>query len=367
MADQALEVKVPGKLFIAGEYAILEKDQHAVVIAVDRYMYGIIQPSDINQLSLPQLGYEQVYWEESGGDIVFSVPSEKLTFIKESIILVNQLLKESQIQQRAFSLKVTSQLDDGKGKKYGLGSSAAITVTVIISLLHFYNMRPEMMTIYKLAAIAHYRAQGNGSCADIAASTYGGWLQYSMFRPEWLRNEIKQGTKLVELLNLDWPGLHIQSLTPPADLNLAVGWTKNAASTAPMVKSIQSLKDKNDAVFSQFLNKSKQAVSNLVDSFIQKDCNQAIVCLAENREALHALSELATVEIETPELKTLIEIANKYGSGKSSGAGGGDCGIAFVKNRENVDQLKQEWKNKEIFPLEINVSIIGATVKEKSY
>ena len=50
------------------------------------------------------------------------------------------------------------------------------------------------------------------------------------------------------------------------------------------------------------------------------------------------------VEIETPHLKNLCEIALKYnGSAKSSGAGGGDCAIAIFKEGQEIGPLFQEW------------------------
>ncbi|WP_255259664.1 hypothetical protein [Lentibacillus sp. CBA3610] len=36
MSDSTLTVKVPGKLMVAGEFAVLEKHQKLVVMAVDR-------------------------------------------------------------------------------------------------------------------------------------------------------------------------------------------------------------------------------------------------------------------------------------------------------------------------------------------
>ena len=265
----------------------------------------------------------------------------------------------------SFSLTITSELDDGRGKKYGLGSSAAVVVTVISALLSFYDLpeiQPTKENIFKLSALAHYRAQGSGSCADIAASTYGGWLEYKMFRPEWLIGKLESGTKVIDLLKMDWPELIIRPLSPPDGLSIAVGWTKKAVSTAPMVKSIQRLRDTN--LYEQFLMKSNQAVGKLIQSFEENDCDAALHALTENRYALRFLSEQATVAIETPELKTLIQIANKYGSGKSSGAGGGDCGIAFLKSNDAKTRLIQEWRDAGIDPLQLHVSETGVVINK---
>lgn len=369
MQDHVLEISVPGKLFIAGEYAILEQGHYAIVIAVDRYMKGKIHPSKYNTLHLPQLGLMNIEWYDNGKDIHFNIDDSKLSFVKNAILTVNRFLKENGVAIRPFTLSVESELDNGEGKKFGLGSSAAIVVTVVTAMLHYYKsekIRPAQELIYKLSAIAHYYTQGNGSCADIAASTYGGWIKYAMFDASWLNREIKAGTNLLQLVHKKWPGLEIKRIQPPENLHLAVGWTGKSVSTAPMVRSIQQLRTTNFEICEKFLSQSRQAVSDLIESFHHNNSEQAIKSLAANRKALMHLGELAEVDIETAELKKLISIADRYGSGKSSGAGGGDCGIAFVRNKEQVAKLEQAWRSENILPLKLKVSSTGATVKSVS-
>ncbi|MCU9615049.1 phosphomevalonate kinase [Caldibacillus lycopersici] len=364
MQNKEMVIKVPGKLFIAGEYAILEKGQQAIVIAVDRYITGKIKASTENILSLPQLNFPTVTWKENEKGLKLNVDSPKLVFIKNAISLVNQYLKEQSIPLQPFSFTVTSELDDRSGRKYGLGSSAAIVVSVITSMLHFYageKIQPTKELIYKLSAIAHYRTQGNGSCADIAASTYGGWLQYVSFRPEWLSHQMKQSKQLTEIVRADWPQLFIRRVTPPEGLQLCIGWTGESAKTAPMVEKIQLLKNDYIPLYKDFLNKSQSAVTALIECFQTNDLEGAIKSLTENREALKVLGMYTGVSIETPELVALIEIANKYGSGKSSGAGGGDCGIAFLRANTDLDKLYKEWEQSGIVPLPLHVSSVGAT------
>lgn len=61
--------------------------------------------------------------------------------------------------------------------------------------------------------------------------------------------------------------------------------------------------------------------------------------------ALQKLGEHVSFAIETKELKKLIDIANKYGGGKSSGAGGGDCGIALVKTMDCLKRLPMNGRS----------------------
>ena len=360
MSQKKVIVKTPGKLFIAGEYAILERNHEAIVIAVNRYVTVTIEESDENELILPQLGFPKVTWTGEGQQIKYSVEDKRLHFIQNTIGVIRDYVQKP---LQPFRMTVLSELDDPSGRKYGLGSSAAISVGVVTAMLSFFGEgKPEEETIFKLASIAHFKTQGNGSGADIAASTFGGWLGYTAFQGVWLQEHIENRTPVLELVHKNWPSLSFRRLTPPADLHLCIGWTKSEAKTGPMVENVQQLKVKNPPVYKDFLKKSADALSTIIESFEQNDVDQAILGLAHNRKALSKLNEFTEVAIETHKLQKLIEIANQYGSGKSSGAGGGDCGIAFVKGKEASKLLKGEWERVHIPTLDLKVSENGATV-----
>ena len=112
--------------------------------------------------------------------------------------------------------------------------------------------------------------------------------------------------------------------------------------------------------YRQFLKESKEAVDLTIEGLYQQNIDMGIEGLANNRMILKKLGEKAREKIETPHLTTLIEIANRYGSGKSSGAGGGDCGIAILKNEKYRSKLEEEWKEAGIEPLNLKVSTTGA-------
>ncbi len=355
-------VSVPGKLFIAGEYAVLEPDGEAIVVAVDRFIHVTVAHSQKNTLEIRQFGIEHITFDVEAECFTFHEHVKaNLTYLQDAISLFYKYLSEQLIQWRPISLTVESELIDSSGKKYGLGSSAAIVVAIMTALFQFYKndkLKRSQERIFKLSAIAHYTTQGSGSCADIAASTFGGWLHYRSFQPSWLLSKLSSNISLNELLNMEWPCLKIKPIRPPKKLNLCVGWTAIEMSTAHMIKHIHSLRENEPEKYSQFLTKSGKAVHSLIESFECNDIESAIASLTENRQALLALSLHANVQIETPTLKTLIQHANVYGSGKSSGAGGGDCGIAFVDSERKAQQLYKAWRKAGILPLDLSVATI---------
>lgn len=407
MINSGCIIKVPGKLMIVGEYAVLEPGYQAVVVAVNRYVTAEIKPAFVNELSLPQLGLERITWNFDDKGVEFYPKKDRLSLVRNAMSTAFLYLKEKEIMLHPFQLHIKSDLNDPMtGKKYGLGSSAAIVVAVIASILSFHGEYNEvcefnkegtfnkdetlikdetlnkeealikdgtlnkdgapikdeaLMKLFKLSAIAHVKTQGNGSGADIAAVVYGGWIKYSTFKAKWLLTELEKESKITKLLEMTWPDLVIGKLSPPEELKLLVGWTKESVRTARMVKKIESFQNENMEYYQNFLAESFTSVVSLIDAFEKEDVNKAMEALYKNRMALLGLGERAGVKIETKRIKSLCTIADKFGRGKSSGAGG-DCGIAFTHGEEKVQELWFEWKEANILPLDILVAPKGCTV-----
>lgn len=351
---------------IAGEYAVLEPNMKAVVVAVNRYVTAHISLCSENRLSLPQMGLDDISWKVCSEGVKFSIKDSRLKFIENSISVTRQFLNEKSISFVPFELKVTSELDDADtGKKYGLGSSAAVAVAVISAILYLHcggKEYPELDDIFKLSAVSHLKTQRSGSGADIAAAVYGGWIEYSAYSTEWVLNELEKGEKLVDILKKPWQNLSIRLLIPPSSFQLAVGWTKESASTGEMIKKVKIFREKNLKSYNEFLEESSVAVTKLIQSFEDGNLNEAIKAIKQNRKALLKLGETAGIDIETAKLKTLCSIAETYGGSKPSGAGGGDCGIALLKEETERIKLYNAWEEADIMPLDLSPAKRGVTI-----
>src|SRR5699024_7334126 len=189
---EELVVKTPGKLMIAGEFAVLEPNQKALVTAVNRFVYTTIETAQENKVSLPDFSLHALLWKWENEQINFTT-------------------KEKQIDLEPVHLIVKSELADENGIKYGLGSSAAVVVSVVEAILtRFISKVPQRSLVFKLAAIAHVKTQGSGSGADIAASVYGGLLSYASFQAEWLLEQLKTVKNVTTLVEKDWTFLSIE-------------------------------------------------------------------------------------------------------------------------------------------------------------
>lgn len=353
-----ITIKTPGKLMVAGEFAVLEPYHKLVVMAVNRFVQTEIASNDTNIVHLPDLSLENLTWERTDKGISFHQADDRTIFVKAALEVTLSYLRANKIDIMPFSLKVKSELDDPvTGAKYGLGSSAAVVASVVEAILaHHYNDHTDKEVVFKLASVAHVKTQGNGSGADIAASTYGGVIEYTSFQAEWLLNEIKTTRNIVELIEKDWKYLSIHPIAFPSEIDIVVGWTGKPASTKSLVNDILQLRQTAKEQYEAFLTCSEEAVNKITYGMKHDDVAMFLNGISENRRTLAMVGLHAGVPVETEKLAKLSDIAEQFGgAGKLSGAGGGDCGLAFVEAEVNVKAMHKAWMEEEIKPLDIQI------------
>ena len=351
-----IETSVPGKLFIAGEYAVVEPGHPAIIVAVDQFINVTIEGARKNgSIQSAQYSDLPIRWTRRNGELVLDHRENPFHYILAAIRLTEKYAQEKGTLLSFYDLKVTSELDNSNGRKYGLGSSGAVTVATVKALNLYYDLKMDRLTQFKIAALAHLAVQGNGSCGDIAASCYGGWLAFSTFDHEWVLRKQQEWT-LTQLLTSDWPELSIRPLIVPKSLRLLIGWTGSPASTSDLVDQVYQSKEAKEKGYAKFLADSKDCVNRLIDGFLNEDSRTIKKMITENRKLLVGLSSLTGVTIETPALKKLCDLAETYrGAAKSSGAGGGDCGIVIVDQKTGILQLMSAWEKADIIPLPLHV------------
>lgn len=355
-----ISVKAPGKLYIAGEYAVVETGFPAIIVALDQFVKVTVSTADrFGSIMSKQYQENSLYWTRENDRMVFDDRDNPFHYILSAIKLTEEYAKTLNKPLGLYHLKINSELDSDDGKKYGLGSSAAVTVATIHALCQFYELPLDKDRLFKLAAIAHFEVQGNGSLGDIAASVYGGWIAYHSFDREWLKLA-RKNYDLPQLLTEKWPGLKVDLLTPPADLKLMIGWTGSPASTSHLVDKVALAKAKDDMDYQTFLNESKKCLLAMIEGFKRGDLAAIKTEISRNRQILAGLSRLSGVIIETENLKQLCDIAEHFtGAAKSSGAGGGDCGIVIIDKNVPTTALIAEWQKNAIEPLNFNVHTLN--------
>nr|WP_080968718.1 type 2 isopentenyl-diphosphate Delta-isomerase [Gardnerella vaginalis] len=301
-------------------------------------------------------------------------------FARETKEVKNVLLDEGNPAINLYNLQIESDLDDKKtGKKYGLGSSAAVTVAAVRALCKWYGLTLTTPELCKLAIIASSLVKKSGSGGDVAASAYGGWVMYRAYNREWLEAEIEMiesgDSSLHKLLRKKWPRFEVKRLKVGAGLRLLVGWTGNPASSAELVGSVKAGVKAGDLTahnpsktsaktyaktYEDFCVQSEKCVQKIANALENGNIDALLSGFAQNRALLKDLGEITGTLIETPKLTRLIEVANGAGlPSKTSGAGGGDCGIAIAR-AEDFDavfaRIEEEWQNSGIEALNLKVA-----------
>ena len=108
--------------------------------------------------------------------------------------------------------------------------------------------------------------------------------------------------------------------------------------------------------YTVFLRDSQDCLARLITAIEDDDVARIMHQIARNRALLAGLSQIGGRTIETTELSRLVEIALDHGAtAKSSGAGGGDCGIALCPPATDLVALRAAWETAGIRPLDLSV------------
>ena len=315
-----IAVKTCGKLYWAGEYAILEPGQFALIKAIPIYMRGEVAFSDSYRIYSDMFDFA-----------VDLTPNPAYSLIQETIALMNDFLADRGQILRPFSLEIRGKMER-EGKKFGLGSSGSVVVLVVKALLALYHLSIDQDLLFKLASAVLLKRGDNGSMGDLACIVAEDLVLYQSFDRQkvaaWLEAE-----NLATVLERDW-GFSISQVQPALGCDFLVGWTKEVAVSSDMVQKIKQNIDQN------FLASSKATVATLVETLEQGKAEKIIEQVEKASQLLEGLS----TDIYTPSLREL-KMASQglQAVAKSSGAGGGDCGIALSFDAQSTETLKNRW------------------------
>ncbi len=328
-----IAVKTCGKLYWAGEYAILEPGQLALIKAIPIYMKAEIAFSENYRIYSDMFDFA-----------VDLTPNPDYSLIQETIALVEDFLVYRGQALRPFFLEIRGKMER-EGKKFGLGSSGSVVVLVIKALLALYDITVDQDFLFKLASAVLLKRGDNGSMGDLACIVAEDLVLYQSFDRKkiaaWLEEE-----SLETVLERDW-GFSISQVKPALECDFLVGWTKEVAVSSQMVQQIKQNIDQN------FLSSSKATVSALVEALEHGNAEKIIEQLETASQLLEGLSP----DIYTPSLRQLKEASQDLQAvAKSSGAGGGDCGICFTQNETQRQQIETQWAKAQIQVLPLTIA-----------
>lgn len=311
-----------GKLYIAGEYAVVHPGHPAIILATQRCIRVNIQDSkefslrNVNneiEIVLNDLNHSDEYWK-------YAISALKVFY---------RLLEEKNRPSAPVCITIESDLDSEDGIKLGLGSSGAVVAAIIKGLNKYHQLNMDLLSQYKMCVISQIGLQIGVSYGDLAAAVFGGIIRYTRFA------DFDHSESISEMITMDWPSLSITYLKWPFDLHWVVGWTGHPSSTKSHVDWIKRFA--GDIKYVELLSKAKMIVDDVVNS---RSIEEFLDGIQRYRIWLNQLEKHTHLAIETPLIKMFIDVCLRNdGVGKSSGAGGGDCAIAFFPHPANISDI----------------------------
>jgi phosphomevalonate kinase len=300
----------PGKLFLAGEYAVTFPNGEAIILPVKKGIKVTVvekKNSSITNLQYPKESMKFVWIKDIAN-----------AYLRLSIEVVRQWIEAKNIPWKSFEMTIDSSLVSDQGK-YGLGSSGALTVSVIGALLHFYDLPFTALDLYKLSVIATIQNYQETSFGDVACSSVGQPIHYQKFSSKMIHD--MKTLHVQTLMKMQWDGLLLEPISNMR-LKPVVVYSGNAADSHQLVKAVTPF------IHKLWVTKSNQLVHALLDNWSLSSIHQLHLHLSE-------LAQRSKVPLYTPSMDAIIMHATSLGGvAKFSGAGGGDCVLVFLPDQQ---------------------------------
>ena len=311
MQVSRIRARAPGKLFLSGEYAVLQ-GAPAIACAVGRHVEASFLSGDTSE------DPEAARWRLAAGEILLRHGLDPAP--------ANRPLK---IDSRAL-------YSDG-GIKLGFGSSAAVAVAVSGLLLEAQDHRSLTTGRLRVADELHRALQGRGgSGVDVAASLHGGVIAMEGDRVE----------------NLRWPeGLFCEVI-----------FTGRDAGTAHAIRRFrEALRGGKGAAV-----KDLCVAADAVRRAWTHDADTVLASVQEYAAVWRELDRSAGLGVFSREHRRLASLARAAGCVyKPSGSGGGDCGLAFSTKRERLAALRGSAREAGFLPLSVDLDVEGLRVRRQ--
>jgi phosphomevalonate kinase len=305
-------VIAPGKIFLIGEYAVLDEGC-AVLAAISLHAKAQF---------IPRLD---------------GMPP-----------MVSELVRRTKVElgEAAAALPPGGVLANADAFKLGcaaggLGSSAAIAVATVGAVYESLGLaveerRPQILA---LADAGRRAIQGDvGSGADAVSAAFGG---------------------LVKIMRHKDALPSIDRLAPPAGLHLVLFSAGRSISTRQMTAGLRSYAQHEPAAFEHAMNNLREIAQRFVADVSSANATGAVVAAGKYGDELAKLSAAASVPIVTEAFALASELARQFGGiAKPSGAGGGEIGVALFATPEAAALFKKVCRQ-PLTPLEGDIEPSG--------
>ncbi|MFW9852057.1 MAG: mevalonate kinase [Candidatus Thorarchaeota archaeon] len=319
MDKESISYSAPGKIILFGEHAVVY-GYAAIAIAIELRAKCTIVPSLSKKLSIitPDLFPNKRFTINKESSLPSSLKA--IEFLTRKIIP-----KEERVHYPV--IEITSEIPPSAG----LGSSAAVAVSLISSLYAFLNKNNNNLNVInKMAFEAEKIIHGSPSGIDNTISTFGGGIFYE-----------KGVKRKIQIDNKTCFFVIVNSLIP-----------RNTKDVVEKVKQRRAdNKQEIDQIFEDI-----QVISYQGEMSLKKgDHEKTGILMSENHLLLEKLG------VGHPELTKIIRLVDKHGAlgRKLTGAGQGGCIVALFDDFQKAQQAINTLKEKGFQAFLTNVSLDG--------
>lgn len=320
---QKITTSAPGKLMLCGSYGVVH-GRPCVVTAVDQRLYVTVEKNGDDQFHIeaPDLGLKT--YSKTLSDLGTKDLPKAVRFIET----LYKIFLDEYPQKKGIRVSTKSDFSSS----FGFGSSSAVTVAFAKALTELYQVKFNEKELFDLCYKAVIAVQGVGSGFDLAAAIWGGTIYYI------------SPAKVVESIKID-------------KLPILIGYTGVKADTPTLVRMINNKLETDTARIESIFDSIGDISRAVVKSLNEENWDQ-LGSLFNQHQAL-----MRQLGVSSPELEKLIKAsstAGAYGAGLS-GAGGGDCMLSVVENKNKEDVSQALIKAGEV--LEVGLNTPGVRIE----
>ena len=326
-----VKARAPGKLVVLGEYAVLA-GADALVMAVDRHCTAEIGPCAERLCRLET-------WAPTRAVARFEPAAPS------GVGLVDHVVRELPARDPggAWAARIDTRPFFVDDRKLGLGSSAAaLCAFASCWAVQTGRTAPSVETLIQ----CHRAFQGGvGSGLDVAAAVTGGVIQY----------RIDPGAEAV-----------IGSVRLPNSVGFAGVFTGISAKTLDFVEQFERWRSARPAESGSLLDTLRGVSETGCAAAREGDALAFLGAIERYAEQLERLGQLIGREIVTAPHREVGALARRFGVVyKTSGAGGGDLGLAFCSDDSALADFGKAVRAARFDWVELGIDQDGLVIEEQ--
>ena len=335
-----VQISVPGKIILSGEYAVLD-GAVAIVLSTDQRLKVCITTTDSDHhtytTSMIKGHFPFLHDDDANIHWLASDPGIFGTLVQYAFRALT-LTPEEKLCIEIDSSEFFTSNNENKSTKLGIGSSAAASVGLIKALSGYLKLPLPSEILLEKSHLVHQMFQDNlGSGIDVLCS----------FADQGVIECTKDSINDFSWTQLIWPeGLYIKILTTGED-----------AVTHHLIDNYYQAQKKFAKECSLVLQELLRIASKLSTAWTSQNINAILDLLIAYDVQLKKIDQLGSIGIYTTIHKNLQRVAEDFNIFyKPSGAGGGDIGLALSSSPESLNDFLDE-----IDRLNWNISCLPST------